>query len=47
MGDKGEQPGRPRPCGFESGRPCRECSVEGGRGGEVGGEMHSGFDFDN
>lgn len=35
MVDKGEQPARPRPGGFERGKPCREAGVE----------MHSGSDF--
>lgn len=37
MVDKGEQPARRRPCGFEPGKPCREYSG-------AGVEMHSDFD---
>lgn len=29
MVDKGVQPARPRPGGFERGKPCRECSGMG------------------
>lgn len=37
MVDKGEQPAQRRPCGFEPGKPCRDCS-------EAGVEMHGDFD---